>query len=71
MSSTHTVPLRGARIATLALAWMWAVVGGSVGLNALIKSKDQQSTLKRIALPTVVTINVNGTPPLRPACAAA
>jgi hypothetical protein len=39
------------------MAWIFGVLGGSFGLNALIKSNQQKSTLRHVALPTVVKIN--------------
>ncbi|KAF8154420.1 hypothetical protein B0H34DRAFT_716409 [Crassisporium funariophilum] len=59
MSSTAG-PLRTARLVTLSLAWCFAVVASSVGLNALIKSNQSKSKLKKLAPPpTVVVINTD------------
>lgn len=52
------VPLRGAVLSSLAMAWAWGIIAGSVGLNALIKANQQKSRLKKsVPSPTIVTID--------------
>ncbi|GLB40874.1 hypothetical protein LshimejAT787_0900890 [Lyophyllum shimeji] len=54
------VPLRGAVLSSLAMAWAWGVIAGSVGLNALIKSNQQKSHLRKsVPRPTIVTIDTD------------
>jgi len=44
----------------MATAWAWGVAAGGLGLNALIKSNQDQSRLKKqVPPPTVLTINVH------------
>ncbi|KAF8191261.1 hypothetical protein BJ912DRAFT_1058261 [Pholiota molesta] len=53
-------PLKFARAATLALAWCFAVISSGVGLNALIKSNQQKSRLRKLApAPAVVYIDTS------------
>ncbi|PPQ79455.1 hypothetical protein CVT25_002617 [Psilocybe cyanescens] len=57
MSST-VAPLPKARFLILTLTWCLAVISSSVGLNALIKSNQDKSRLKKLAPPpSVVEIN--------------
>ncbi|RDB16463.1 hypothetical protein Hypma_002817 [Hypsizygus marmoreus] len=59
-TNTGAVPMKSAIFAALAMAWAWGVIGGSVGLNALIKANQTQSRLKsRVPPPAVVTITVD------------
>ncbi|KAF8875111.1 hypothetical protein BD779DRAFT_1428527, partial [Infundibulicybe gibba] len=54
------VPMRSACLAAMAAAWAWGVAAGGLGLNALIKSNQDQSRLKKQAPPpTVVNISVH------------
>jgi len=54
------VPMKVAVLSALGMAWAWGVIAGSVGLNALIKSNQEQSRFKKLVpAPTVLTINVN------------
>jgi hypothetical protein len=53
-----SAPHKAARLVCLFLAFAFAVVGGSVGLNALIKSNQEQTRLRH-ALPPGATLNVN------------
>jgi hypothetical protein len=58
--STAAEPLKVARVASLTVAWCFSVIASSVGLNALIKSNQQKSKLKKLApAPTVVTIDTS------------
>ncbi|KDR79390.1 hypothetical protein GALMADRAFT_243430 [Galerina marginata CBS 339.88] len=52
--SSSAGPLRTARIVTLGLSWCIAVVAASVGLNALIKSNQDKTRLKKLAPPPAV-----------------
>ncbi|TFY82197.1 hypothetical protein EWM64_g1808 [Hericium alpestre] len=53
-----------ARLAALAMSFAWGVIGGSVGLNGLIKGNQAKSHLRHALPPTVsVDINTNGTFP--------
>ncbi|KAF5390970.1 hypothetical protein D9757_004074 [Collybiopsis confluens] len=47
-SNSASVPLKFPRLASLFMAFAWAVIAGSVGLNALIKSNQQQSAVRKI-----------------------
>jgi len=59
-STTKTVvPMKSAVLGALGMAWAWGVIAGSVGLNALIKSNQEQTRLKKLVAPTVVTIDVH------------
>jgi hypothetical protein len=60
--TTHAQdPLKKARLISLAVAWVFAVIAACVGLNALIKSNQDKSKLKQLAPPpTVVFIDTNG-----------
>ncbi|KAF8066554.1 hypothetical protein FPV67DRAFT_1416901 [Lyophyllum atratum] len=59
-NSSTVVPMRGTVLSSLAMAWAWGVIAGSVGLNALIKSNQEKSRLRKgVPPPTVVTINTN------------
>ncbi|KAF5345492.1 hypothetical protein D9757_013509 [Collybiopsis confluens] len=57
-SNSASVPLKFPRLASLFMAFAWAVIAGSVGLNALIKSNQQQSAVRKI-LPAGATLDVN------------
>jgi len=58
--SSSAGPWKKLRVATLSIAWCFAVIAGCVGLNALIKSNQDKSRLKKLApAPTVVYINTN------------
>jgi len=58
--STPQAPLRNARLVALSLAWCFAVISGSMGLNSLIKSNQSQSSLKKqVPPPTVLVIDVS------------
>ncbi|KAF9481749.1 hypothetical protein BDN70DRAFT_875880 [Pholiota conissans] len=60
MSPAAREPLKVARVVTLTLAWIFAVIASCVGLNALIKSNQQKSKLKKLApSPTVVFIDTS------------
>ncbi|KAG6910345.1 hypothetical protein DXG01_011414 [Tephrocybe rancida] len=61
MSSNATVvPLRGAVLGSLSMAWAWGVIAGSVGLNALIKSNQQKSRFRKLVPPpTKLSINTH------------
>ncbi|KAF8900707.1 hypothetical protein CPB84DRAFT_1918492, partial [Gymnopilus junonius] len=52
-------PLRTARLLTLGLAWCFAVISGSIGLNALIKSNQQKSHLRKLGAPATVDIDTH------------
>ncbi|KAI0047464.1 hypothetical protein FA95DRAFT_1606059 [Auriscalpium vulgare] len=51
MSSVE--PLKRARIVALAFAWAFGIIGGSVGLNGLIKANDDKRRLRHAAPPGV------------------
>ncbi|KAF9556858.1 hypothetical protein CPC08DRAFT_72606 [Agrocybe pediades] len=59
--SNHVqAPLRTARLISLILAWCFAVMASSFGLNALIKSNQEKSKLKKLAPPpTVLNIDTS------------
>lgn len=60
VDTSAVVPLRGAVLGSLAMAWAWGVIAGSVGLNALIKANQQKSRLRKgVPAPTIVTIDTN------------
>ena len=67
-ASPNVVPLKVPRLVALSLAWAWGIVAGGTGLNALIKSNQEQARLKHhVPPPTIVTINVDGmSPPSSP-----
>ncbi|KAI0254570.1 hypothetical protein BJV78DRAFT_928869 [Lactifluus subvellereus] len=48
-----TAPLEKQRLVALALCWAWAVISGSIGLNALIKSNQTQTRFRKEASPGV------------------
>jgi len=52
--SSSAGPLKTARLVTLGLSWCFAVVAACVGLNALIKSNQDKSRLKKLAPPPAV-----------------
>ncbi|TFK33472.1 hypothetical protein BDQ12DRAFT_637561 [Crucibulum laeve] len=53
-------PLRTTRLLALSIAWAFAVIAASVGLNALVKSNQMKTRLKKaVAPPTVVSINTS------------
>jgi len=52
-------PLKFVRLVTLGLAWCFAVISGSLGLNALIKSNQQKSHLKKLGAPATVDIDTH------------
>ncbi|KIK63336.1 hypothetical protein GYMLUDRAFT_241834 [Collybiopsis luxurians FD-317 M1] len=56
-SSTASIPLRMPRLISLFMAFAWAVIAGSAGLNALVKSNQQQSSVRKI-LPPGTTLDV-------------
>lgn len=59
-SVKSVIPIKSAVLSALGMAFAWGVIGGSVGLNALIKSNQQKGRLvKLVPPPTVVMINVN------------
>lgn len=61
MSAVAIVPLKALRLASLAMAFAWGVIGAGVGLNALIKSNQQQDALRKLVpSPTIVHVDVNG-----------
>ncbi|TDL16088.1 hypothetical protein BD410DRAFT_795718 [Rickenella mellea] len=58
-STNHEVaPHRLARLVLLALTWAFGVISGSLGLNALIKSNQSKSYVKKNA-PSGVTVSIN------------
>ncbi|KAF8960797.1 hypothetical protein BDZ97DRAFT_1283675 [Flammula alnicola] len=60
MAISAAEPLKTARLVSLILAWCFSVIAASVGLNALIKSNQDKSKLKKLApAPTVVTIDTS------------
>lgn len=60
-TTTMSVPLRVPRLVTYALTWCFAVISSAFGLNALIKSRQDEHKLKSlVSPPTVLDINVNG-----------
>lgn len=62
MATSH-VPLRVPRLATLALSFVFGVVGFALGVRALVKSMDDKDDLRaRAPRGTTVNINTNGTP---------
>ncbi|KAF5367289.1 hypothetical protein D9615_010452 [Tricholomella constricta] len=59
-SSTAIIPLKAAVLGSLSMAWAWGVIAGSVGLNALIKSNQEKSRLKKsVPAPAVLTIDTD------------
>ncbi|KAF9067962.1 hypothetical protein BDP27DRAFT_1295798 [Rhodocollybia butyracea] len=56
--SENLVPLKIARLLSLFLAFAFAVIAGSVGLNALVKSNQEKSATEKI-LPANTTLVVN------------
>ncbi|THH14774.1 hypothetical protein EW146_g5605 [Bondarzewia mesenterica] len=52
------VPMKLARLVALALSHAFGVIGGSVGLNGLIKGNQSKSRLRR-SLPQGVTVDIN------------
>jgi len=52
-------PMKTAVLGSLAMTFAWGVIAGSVGLNALIKSNQEKSRLRRAASPIIVNINSN------------
>lgn len=55
--STRVVPLKLARLVSLFLAFAFGTIGGSVGLNGLIKSNQSKSTLRKV-LPAGITVAI-------------
>jgi len=52
--------MKTAVLSSLAMAWAWGVIAGSVGLNALIKSNQEKTRLRKsVPAPAEVTINTN------------
>ncbi|PPQ75170.1 hypothetical protein CVT26_008700 [Gymnopilus dilepis] len=52
-------PLKTTRLLTLGLAFCFAVISGSLGLNALIKSNQQKTQLKKLGAPATVDIDTH------------
>ncbi|CCA72290.1 hypothetical protein PIIN_06224 [Serendipita indica DSM 11827] len=50
-SMSATLPLKNARLVSLALAWCFGVIGGSVGINSIVKRNQQVADLKRLVAP--------------------
>ncbi|KAJ3757578.1 hypothetical protein EV360DRAFT_45739 [Lentinula raphanica] len=57
-SGDNVVPLKTHRLLALFMAFAFAVISGSVGLNALVKSNQQKSTVKKL-LPEGTTLTVD------------
>jgi len=49
-----TAPLKEQRLVAFALCLAWAIIGGSIGLNALIKSNQTQTRFRKEAPPGVI-----------------
>jgi len=59
---SHDSPLRTQRLVALALAAAWSIIGGSIGLNALIKSNQTQTRFRKEAPPGVtLKFHINDT----------
>jgi len=57
--SSSAGPLKTARLVTLGLSWVFAVIAACVGLNALIKSNQEKTKLKKLGAPAVVDIDTS------------
>jgi ABC-type dipeptide/oligopeptide/nickel transport system permease component len=54
---TATLPLKNARLVSLTLAWCLGVIGGSVGINSIVKRNQQVADLKRTVYPIRLWVN--------------
>lgn len=54
----HAAPLRTARLAALALSFAFGVIGGGVGINALVKFEDEKKSLQKI-VPAGATLTID------------
>ncbi|EIM83785.1 uncharacterized protein STEHIDRAFT_100777 [Stereum hirsutum FP-91666 SS1] len=55
----ESVPMRTLRLAALFMSFAFGVIGGSVGLNALIKSNQEHTTVNRAAAALSATITID------------
>ncbi|KAI0067053.1 hypothetical protein BV25DRAFT_1768670, partial [Artomyces pyxidatus] len=55
---SSVVPLRLHRLLSLGLTWAFGVIGGSVGLNGLIKGNQEKSKLRH-SVPPGVTVHID------------
>ncbi|KAI0049334.1 hypothetical protein FA95DRAFT_1489479 [Auriscalpium vulgare] len=55
---SDNAPLKAHRLVALALCWAFGVVGGSVGLNGLIKGNQAKARIRK-SVPAGVTVNID------------
>ncbi|KAL0069336.1 hypothetical protein AAF712_003701 [Marasmius tenuissimus] len=58
IQTTMYSPMRRTRLVALLMAWAWGIISASSGLNALIKSNNQEGQLRRL-LPPNSTLDID------------